>query len=38
MNKKALSEAGIRTKFITPALGGTNGCKWDVMTQIREEA
>ncbi len=38
MNKKALTEADIRTKFITPALIGTNGGKWDVITQIREEA
>ncbi|MEI7910842.1 MAG: DEAD/DEAH box helicase family protein [Verrucomicrobiota bacterium] len=37
MNKKALTEADIRTKFITPALIGANGDKWDVMTQIREE-
>ena len=38
MNKKALTEADIRTKFITPALIGSNGDKWNVMTQIREEA
>ncbi len=38
MNKKALSETDIRTKFITPALVGADGNKWDVMTQIREEA
>jgi type I restriction enzyme R subunit len=38
MNKKALTETDIRTKFITPALIGPNGDKWDVMTQIREEA
>ena len=37
MNKKTLSEADIRTKFITPALLGVNGDKWNVMTQIREE-
>jgi len=37
MNKKSLTEADIRTKFITPALIGPDGCKWDVMTQIREE-
>jgi type I restriction enzyme R subunit len=37
MNKKALTETDIRTKFITPALIGANGDKWDVMTQIREE-
>jgi type I restriction enzyme R subunit len=28
----------IRTKFITPALIGASGDKWNVMTQIREEA
>jgi type I restriction enzyme R subunit len=38
MNKKALTETDIRTKFITPALVGPNGDKWDLMTQIREEA
>lgn len=38
MNKKTLTEADIRTKFITPALVGTNGDKWNLMTQIREEA
>jgi type I restriction enzyme R subunit len=37
MNKKALTEADIRTKFITPALVGANGEKWKVMTQVREE-
>ena len=38
MNKKALTEADIRSKFITPALVGPNGGKWNLMTQIREEA
>ena len=38
MNKKALTEADIRTKFITPALVGPSASKWNVMTQIREEA
>jgi len=38
MNKKALTETDIRTKFITPALIGIAGEKWDLMTQIREEA
>lgn len=38
MDKKKLTEADIRTKFITPALVGANGDKWNVMTQIREEA
>lgn len=37
MDKKKLTETDIRTKFITPALAGANGEKWDVMTQIREE-
>src|SRR5262245_31873407 len=37
MNKKSLTEADIRTKFITPALIGVNGDKWNVMTQLREE-
>lgn len=34
MNKKLLTEADIRTKYITPALVGDNGDKWNVMTQI----
>ncbi len=38
MNKKALTETDIRTKFITPALVGPNDEKWNVLTQIREEA
>ena len=39
MNKKSLTETDIRTKFITPALvGSTENPKWDLMTQIREEA
>jgi type I restriction enzyme R subunit len=37
MNKKALTEADICTKFITPAIVGKNGSKWNVMTQILEE-
>ncbi len=37
MNKKQLTETDIRTKFITPALVGSNGEKWNLMTQIREE-
>jgi type I restriction enzyme R subunit len=36
VNKKELTEADIRTKFITPALVGPDG-KWNVMTQLREE-
>ena len=38
MNKKALTEADIRTKFITPAIVGEDEAKWDKMNQIREEA
>lgn len=38
MNKKALSETDIRSKYITPALCGHGGAGWDLMTQIREEA
>ena len=37
MNKKGLTEADIRTKFITPALTGLHREKWNLMTQIREE-
>jgi type I restriction enzyme R subunit len=37
MNKKALTEADIRTKFITPAIVGPGGSKWNVMTQVLEE-
>jgi type I restriction enzyme R subunit len=33
MDKKALTETDIRTKFITPAITA----KWDVMTQVLEE-
>ncbi|MCW5554310.1 MAG: hypothetical protein KIS67_19395 [Verrucomicrobiae bacterium] len=35
LNKKALSERDICTKFITPALAAGN--KWDLMNQVREE-
>ena len=38
MDKKSLTEADIRSKFITPALVGRDGTKWNLMTQIREEA
>ena len=38
MDKKQLSETDIRTKFITPAILGQSEKKWDVMTQVREEA
>ena len=37
MNKKELTEADIRTKFITPAILGPGGSKWNVMTQLLEE-
>ena len=37
MNKKSLTETDIRTKFITPAILGKDGSKWDVMGQMREE-
>ena len=37
MDKKQLTEADIRTKFITPAIVGPDASKWDVMTQMREE-
>ena len=37
MNKKNLTEADIRTKFITPALVSEKAGRWDVMTQVREE-
>ena len=38
MDKRQLSETDIRTKFITPAILGPSEKKWDLMTQIREEA
>src|SRR5688500_9360910 len=37
MNKKALTEADIRTKFITPAICGQDGSKWNLQTQFLEE-
>lgn len=37
MNKKTLTEADIRTKFITPALDRDRNGSWDVMTQVLEE-
>lgn len=37
MNKKNLTEADIRTKFITPALDKDKQGSWDVMTQLLEE-
>lgn len=37
MNRKSLSEADIRSKFVTPAIIGPGGSKWDLLTQIREE-
>ena len=37
MNKKNLTEADIRTKFILPALDKQKNGSWDPMTQILEE-
>lgn len=37
VNKKALTETDIRTKFITPAIAGAGGAGWDAMTQLLEE-
>ncbi len=37
MDKKALTEADIRTKFITLAIAGEGGSKWNVMIQMLEE-
>lgn len=37
MNKKSLTEADIRSKFITPALDKHKNGSWDLMTQILEE-
>jgi type I restriction enzyme R subunit len=37
MNKKELTEADIRTKFITPSILGADGNKWNLMSQVREE-
>ena len=34
LDKKALSETDIRTKYITPAIAGAG---WDIITQMREE-
>ncbi|MEY4705448.1 MAG: hypothetical protein RL042_1653, partial [Nitrospirota bacterium] len=36
-DKKTFTERDICTKFITPALVGSDGTKWNVMTQLREE-
>ena len=38
IDKKSLTEADVRSKYITPALVGVDGNKWNLMTQIREEA
>jgi type I restriction enzyme R subunit len=32
VDKMSLTEADIRTKFITPAVLGPDGSKWDSMT------
>ena len=37
MNKKSLTEADIRSKFITPAIVGEGGAGWNLMTQVLEE-
>ncbi|MBK1640423.1 restriction endonuclease [Chromatium okenii] len=37
MNKKALTEQDICSKFVLPALVGVNKEKWDLFTQIREQ-
>ncbi|MBK9240531.1 MAG: DEAD/DEAH box helicase family protein [Acidobacteria bacterium] len=37
MDKKTLTETDIRTKFITPAIVGATGEKWNLLTQVREE-
>ena len=37
MDKKTLTEADIRSKYITPALVGPAGGGWDLLTQLREE-
>lgn len=37
VNKKSLTEADIRTKYITPAVLGPGNLNWDSMTQVREE-
>ena len=37
MDKRSFTETDIRSKFITPAILGEGGTKWDLMTQVREE-
>ena len=37
MSKKEFTEADIRTKFITPAILGPDGSKWESASQLREE-
>ncbi|MGA2546184.1 MAG: DEAD/DEAH box helicase family protein [Rectinemataceae bacterium] len=37
MNKKQMTETDIRSKFITPAILGANGEKWELQTQVAEE-
>src|SRR6266480_5924006 len=37
LDKEQLTEADIRKKFITPAILGPDGSKWNVMTQVLEE-
>lgn len=37
MSKQRLTETDVRSKFITPAVLGADGAKWDLHTQVREE-
>lgn len=37
MDKKSLTETDSGTKYITPAILGPDGTKWNVMTQVLEE-
>ncbi|GAB6057402.1 hypothetical protein JCM31598_05190 [Desulfonatronum parangueonense] len=38
MNKKDLTEADIRTKFVTPALVGPSGDKWKLEAELYTDA
>lgn len=37
MSQQRLTETDVRSKFITPAVLGTDGAKWELHTQVREE-
>lgn len=37
VNKKSLTEADIRTKYITPAVLGPGSSNWDSTTHVRDE-